>query len=84
MLYQLVLFMTTKGDGLRSEAIAWECEDPREFQFGKPIGYTRGPKFNYTYDTVLEALANGWKLLAPPEKGEGETYWILVRELSKE
>lgn len=78
---QQVLTIITIGPNLRSMAEGWSCEDPTLFRPGEPIGRTPAPRFAYTYDTVLAALADGWRLLAPPAKDAGMWEWWLVREV---
>lgn len=67
---QQVLTMTTKRPDLRSEAIGWSAEDPSKLKWGQPIGMTPGFGERYSYETPMHALADGWRLLAPPEEGE--------------
>ncbi len=64
---QKVLTLTTEGSGLRSEVIGWGGEDPNLYVPYKPIGMTPGCELPQ-YDTVLQAMADGWHLLAPPEE----------------
>lgn len=61
-----VLCMITVYPDLRSKAIGWTCEDPSLYVPGKEIGFTPPCGFRHTYATVLEALANGWRLLGAP------------------
>ncbi len=71
------LTILTKASGLRSEAIGWNCEDSSLYVPNKAIGLTPGPRphGHWTYDTVLQAQADGWKLLAPPRYSEDEEGW---------
>lgn len=59
--------MQTARCSLRADVDGWTCEDSGKLLPDKPIGFTRGPDFSYTYRTVMHALHDGWKLLAPPE-----------------
>jgi len=68
-----VLICDTKQSCLRSEIVGWTQEDSNLFVKGKPIGYTPSPKYDHP-KTILEALANGWKLLGAPVK-ETPNYW---------
>ena len=84
---QQVISLLTEGATFRSEIIGWGGEDPSLFIPSKPIGLTPGFKFPH-YNTVLEAMADNWHLLAPPtlnnELGDvNEEYydWYLVREI---
>jgi len=76
--------MSTSRPGLRDEVWGWTCEDPSLFVRGKMIGYTPSAKFYHSYKTVLEALADGWKLLGPPQEipndAEPAWDWWLVRD----
>lgn len=99
--YQLVLTMSTKTSSLRSEATGWSLDsgllahneiinrkDPQVM-----VGLIPGKIEWYAYPTVLHALGNGFKLLAPPtmykevySKGESnervveEWEWWLVKD----
>lgn len=64
MSQKVYVLMTTRPT-LRAEVEGWGGEDSALYVPDKPIGMTPGPKFPL-YKTVLEALADGWKLLAPP------------------
>lgn len=61
-----VLIVETGGGTLRSKIHGWGEEDSDLFVHGQPIGLTPGPKPRACPETVLEALADGWKLLGPP------------------
>lgn len=63
-----VLVMSTNDASLRSDAWGWSCDDAALFKPGEPIGMTPGPRFPYAYATPLEAMWDGWRLLAPPER----------------
>ncbi len=90
----MVLSMGTTSPDLRSEVESWGSEDPRLYVHGKPIGLTPGtyksPDCPRHYKTVLEAMADGWKLLGPPSSApivnsDGETFpqydWWLVKDV---
>lgn len=86
---QQVLILTTRRADLRSEIESWSGEDASLYEPNKTIGMTPAPKFGYQYQTVLEALAGNWKLLAPPKEivetdlSDNTTIyheWWLVRE----
>ena len=74
--------MTTNDHSLRSEADGWSCEDSDLYVLGRPVGMTPGPKFRYTFENPLQAMAMGWELMAPPQAEkmqltDGErTIWI--------
>ncbi len=86
----MVLNMATKTDDVRSEAVGWTCNDSSLLIPNKPIGMTPGVKFDYAYPTVMHAMHDGWKMLAPPEKFITPTdngliegwYWWLVKDSS--
>ncbi len=75
-----VASITTTGPSLRAEIEAWTFEDSALFvdrvhESTAPrvhIGYTPSPKVP-CYGTVLEMLANGWQMLAPPTQQESYT-----------
>ena len=64
---QKVLVMTTSGGSLRSEAEGWSAEDANLVVRNKPVGFTPGILKVYPTNPLF-ALADGWKLLAPPVK----------------
>ena len=87
---QQVLIAQSDSPSLRDEFNGWSYEDPWLFVPGKHIGATPGARFPLP-NTPLEALARGWKLLAPPSEYT-ETYadgdeqqweWWFVREAVK-
>ncbi len=80
---QQLLWMTTETHSPRSQVFGWSAEDPRLVEQGKPIGFTPGVKFFHTYETVMHALADGWRLLGPPSQAaKQEWIWWLVRDVS--
>ena len=86
---QQQLTMTTEGSyaSLRSLAVGWSAEDPALFVPSatghEGIGRTPRIRGAYTYTTPLAALADGWKLLAPPVAGPSKSLWDwwFVREV---
>ena len=84
---QQVLIIETETESLRAACVGWTYEDSNLFIRNKPIGYTPS-RTKYTPKTVLEALADGWKLLSPPIcstyhfKHSDHTYysWWLVKD----
>ncbi len=77
---QKVLIVSTERPDLRSTIFGWTYEDSSLYVDGKPIGYMRSPH-SYHPETVLEALADGWKLLsAPVREDAGDYTWWLVKE----
>lgn len=93
---QVVMTCETESESLRDEIYGWSFEDPRLFQAGRHIGHMPEPHFPRP-KTVIEALAMGWKLLAPPKvirintvsvkNGErvadGQVDWWLVKEMER-
>lgn len=75
-----VAFVSTERQTIRSDIVGWGYEDsdllvrkalPRE-PWKIFIGYTPAPKDIPDYGTVMEMLADGWKLLGPPT----EAGWV--------
>lgn len=93
---QRVLIVSTYSNRLRGEIIGWTYEDGDEVlntvrRLGRydrldiPVGMiSSGSLYKPSYPTVLHAIGDGWKLLAPPQeyKEGGKTCyeWWLVRE----
>lgn len=96
---QKVLTMATERDSLRAAAIGWGAEDPDQWERAKirpaphaplnlwdadRIGLVPPYQGMYRYGSVFQALADGWKLLAPPIKyleGDVECWeWWLTKE----
>lgn len=83
---QQVLAMSTSNASLRSEAQGWGWEDPRCYT-REPVGFN--PSWSPgeqqpSYPHVLAALADGWRLLAPPAVDKnGAADWWLVREVER-
>lgn len=78
---KILLLMTTHSD-LRSEVQGWNCEDSSLYVKDKPIGMTPSPT-SFFYKSVLEAMADGWRLMGPPVRSlinEVEVYdWWLEK-----
>ena len=98
MSIQQVLTMETQGYSLRSEAIGWGAEDPRGAHPTKPVGIcgamwhrpgefstqpNRGSNQGISYPDPLRALADGWRLLAPPTEGADHWEWWFVRQVEE-
>lgn len=89
---QKIITMSTTGEHPNSEAIGWSGWDSNFYVPNGDSKYpgrdTPAPKFNYCYPCVLAALADGWKLLAPPKeyiqhydsKDVTEYSWWLVKD----
>lgn len=92
-----VASVCTNGHSVRHEIEGWGYEDSdvlvRKQDPDRPgrifIGFTPSPKDIPHYGTVLEMLADGWKLLGPPteeswvnDEGKkiGQWGWWLTRE----
>lgn len=86
---QQILFISTLRDDVRSEAVGWACDDSSLVVPGLAIEFTPAPRFRFTYDCVLRALADGWQCLGQPERFVAGTdvdgrplhqwYWMLSR-----
>jgi hypothetical protein len=69
-----VATVSTEKPSMRDQIHGWTFEDAslfvRKAARGWParvfIGHTPAPKSIPTYETILEMLAEGWRLLAPP------------------
>ena len=79
-----VATVSTTNPSMRDEIWGWSFEDSslfvRKALPSRPnqvfIGYTGAPTNIPSYGTVLEMLADGWRLLGPPQK---ETIEATVR-----
>jgi hypothetical protein len=58
--------VATRLGGLRDELVSCTFEEPRLYVRDKPIGLTPPVNGVPKYGSVLEMLADGWKLLGPP------------------
>lgn len=93
---QKIMIVSTASPFLRAEIIGWMHENgdalmeavrnrKRYDRLDIPVGFIGGWKHNH-YPTVLHAIGDSWKLLAPPAKikhpNGGEDYyeWWLVRD----
>ena len=76
-----ILIMDTISPTLRSNIVAWDIEDSGLYVSNEPIGLTPSPNANkYAYDTILEAIAEGWELMGPPVKiGKNYYTWWLKK-----
>lgn len=91
--------ISTSAPNVRNEIDGWTVEDPsllvRRSHSSNPrkifIGFTPSPKDIPLYTCVLEMLADGWELLAPPTReewpgGDGASHeqwsWWLRRAIS--
>lgn len=81
-----VLVLSTDRADLRSEVWGWNAEDADLFVFDKAIGHTPDAlHLTSNINTPLEALAEGWRLLAPPaEYSYDENCTAYVWWLTKE
>lgn len=70
-MFQKILTVTTDGNTLRSEIVGWTCESAALWRPG-PIGATPSPRGQRSYGTPLEAMADGWTLMAPPTSWEDD------------
>lgn len=63
-----ILQLLTTGQTLRSPVEGWDCEDTWLVDLIKEVGLTPSPLSSEycNYSCVLYALADGYKLLAPP------------------
>lgn len=86
---QKIIMLSTEKNGLRAEVVGWGWEDGdcvnrawkerqgTKYEYASPndvpvglIGSGKPPH----YPTVLHAIGDGWKLLAPAEKYEEQCY----------
>lgn len=61
-----ILSMSTNGRGLRSSTEGISAEDGDLIKSDKEIGYSDSMRVTF-YKTPMHAIADGWKLLAPPQ-----------------
>lgn len=62
---QKIITLETCSPSLRHEVVGWGGEAADLYVPHRPIGLT--PCLHFTaYKTVLEAMADGWKVMAPP------------------
>ena len=74
MKYQQILTMSTYGSSLRSEAFGWSMEDGSNIKIDQsiPIGLASKDRskalhnLKFNYDCVVRAMADGWRVMAPP------------------
>jgi len=77
----IVVSVSTETGGLRSEIYGWSVEDTDLYVPGQMIGFTPSDHRTPRYGTVFEYLANGFRLLGPPQRlGPKEWDWWLVNE----
>lgn len=72
-----ILVVSTSSPSMRAEIWGWGYEDSDLYVPDQPIGFTPSPEMGlkaldnpskeWHPKTILEALANGWKLLGPPQ-----------------
>ena len=75
-----VCILSTERSSMRAEVVGWTHENPALVKPGH-IGMTGAPLPYAYYTTVMHALADGWRLPAPPITEDDETVWWLVRTL---
>lgn len=94
---QQILIMLTEDDSLRSQAVGWTAESPPPSRTIETMDCHVGliPSNMHevpTYDTVVHALTDEWRLLSPPtaiehrdEEGGRSLYheWWLTRIVEK-
>lgn len=80
-----VMVVSTYEADLRAEIWGWKEEDSSLYVPNKPIGMTPAPKYSAP-GTVLQALAEGWRLLGPPQieghynEGTAWDWWLVAGE----
>lgn len=82
MMQQVITLETTRKS-LRAEVTGWSTEDPSNYNRDVPIGLT--PEANIPhYKTILEAMADNFRLLCPPIKVSNTFIfeWWLVRDIT--
>jgi hypothetical protein len=79
---QKILHFMTKTSSLRSSADGWSAEDGDVINVDKVIGLSPGYKGFCCYETPMHAIADGWKLLAPPSNLEYSDFyeWWFVKD----
>lgn len=70
---QKVMSCTTQRADMRAPIDGWTFEDGDLVVAGKMIGYTGSPIYP-CYATVLHAIGDGWRLLAPPHRLADDEY----------
>lgn len=69
---QQILCLITESQSLRSIIVGWDnIQDPNLVIWGEPIGKAKSIPTNM-YDCVLRAMADGWRLLGPPQRSVNE------------
>ena len=65
MAKQKLLRMITLDRSLRSKVDSWDHEDGNMIDLQKEIGLSGSPS-GPCYQTVMHAIGDGWRLMAPP------------------
>lgn len=75
----MIFTATTEAADVRSEIVGWSFEDSDLFVPNKPIGLTPSLKDQRYYNSILEAIHDGWKLLGPPTEYDNYFDWWLTK-----
>lgn len=84
---QKIMIMTTLKPDMRATVDSWGMEDGDLIYMEEEIGFSKSPSFR-CWPTVLHAIGDGWKLMAPPVKDEHYSaksagyHWWLTKERS--
>jgi len=79
-----VLVVSTSSPSMRAGIWGWDEENSDLYVRNKPIGFSPSGS-SYSPNTILEALADGWKLLGPPQVEKAAKHvefwtWWLTKE----
>ena len=76
MMHTKYLILETQCLDLRGPVIGYTCEDTACVDVHQPIGLTPNATGDFSYATVMHALASGWRLMSQPRSGENYTWWL--------
>lgn len=62
------LILQTRLLDLRDAVTSADCEDTMRIIAHKPIGESPSAEGDFSYATVLHALASGWRLMSQPQE----------------
>jgi len=80
MLHTMYLMLETRSRDLRDDVLGYNCEDTVQVDVYQPIGVSPQARGDFSYATVLHALASGWRLMSQPQPpktcAENYTWWL--------